>query len=660
MSDEQLVLSALKELPFPVGKRLLADILIGEANNESIQRNKLQKLESFGILSYTQQEANALINGMIATGALRYESLENKSFLKVITAGTKVENPYKKSEITPEDKELFKQFDFFLNKYDEEQKKAIISPKKHILCIAGAGSGKTTTLVKRIEFLTQFRGILPEKVLAITFTRKAKEEMEKRLGTLPIQIETFNSFCERQLRKYNNLAYDKPVSVITFSEKIHLVQQALKQENTTFDEATTAYFSKTQLRQKTPERLRLSFVNECFSILDLFKNANAPLEDFTKDCEDKTTAKLVYNICKFLEAKMKELGKRDFTDQLIDAVNLFQNHPNTIPKYDHILIDEYQDINAIQALLIDVLNPNNLFCVGDPRQSIYGWRGSRIRHIMSFQEKYTDGEVITLTTNYRSCKHIVETANQLITSLNLPNLNAKNEYASIRELKEFGKESDEQQYILEQATQNNDLFIVARTNKTLNKLSELLKSRSIAHTIRSEEGENNIGLTPTLTLATVHAVKGLEAEHVIIAQCNSANFPCKASDHPIIDAIRFEDYDRQAEELRLLYVALTRAKKRLTITYVGNLSPFLSTSIQKQFSLQIPKKDTYTQLKDWRNNLAEQQKIPPYFIMHDATLQAIASQKPSSLFELEQIGGLGPVKLQKYGNTLLDIVTGLQ
>ena len=134
-----------------------------------------------------------------------------------------------KTIITEDDLSKFNELDSFLSKYNPEQKKAIISDKKNILCIAGAGSGKTTVLIKRIEFLIKYRGVDPSKILAITFTRKARQEMSERLLKLNIRarVETFNSFSEKILQKYAQLIYNKPIRVMNYGHKAMAIMAAL-------------------------------------------------------------------------------------------------------------------------------------------------------------------------------------------------------------------------------------------------------------------------------------------------------------------------------------------------------------------------------------------------------------------------------------------------
>ena len=106
---------------------------------------------------------------------------------------------------------------------------------------------------------------------------------------------------------------------------------------------------------------------------------------------------MVFEICNYIESYMKKEGLRDFSDQLIDAISFLEKNGELVPNFEHVLVDEYQDINSTQIKLLKILNSDNLFCVGDPRQSIYGWRGSDINYILKFGETYPNAEMIYLT-----------------------------------------------------------------------------------------------------------------------------------------------------------------------------------------------------------------------------------------------------------------------
>jgi DNA helicase IV len=211
-----------------------------------------------------------MVDNLIANSMIEASSLIGNKFAQVYSITSKGQEElispslYKKkisshieseTTISEEEKVLFEELDFFLNGFNDEQKKAIIMQNPRILCIAGAGSGKTTVLVKRIEFLVKYQSANPGKILAITFTRKAREEMEKRLkglGIVGVQIETFNSFSEKMLQKFGHLIYSSPKRVMSYSDKIVAMNFAMASINLDMDSAIDRYFTE---NQKTPSYL---------------------------------------------------------------------------------------------------------------------------------------------------------------------------------------------------------------------------------------------------------------------------------------------------------------------------------------------------------------------------------------------------------------------
>jgi len=632
MSDDEknldylFVLKALQEIPFGVGKKLLIDFLQGNRKNKSIVNNKLYLKRNFGSMLYEKDELNAMINNLIQNDMVELNSINaNKRWkmLELSVRGKKeIEDPvlYKrklafnfketKTELTEEDKRLFEKFSDFLSKFNDDQKKAIISDKTHALCIAGAGSGKTTVLTKRVEFLVKHRSVDPKKILAITFTRKARREMMTRLseaGLLDsVMVETFNSFCEKILRQHNYLIYDKPVRVISYKDKVVMVNNALSKIHMDMEKAMEVYFSDAQMRGKTEEQLVNIFRNDCFFIRDYFKFKNKPIVESSFEPSStghEKSVKMVIAICNYIEAYMRRHGLRDFADQLIDTIVFFEKHLELIPKFDHILIDEYQDVNSTQIQLIDLLSPQNIFCVGDPRQSIYGWRGSDIRYILNFEEKYPDCDIITLTKNYRSTRHIVDLINSSIKHMRLPDLQSSIEGKKDIYLMKFTSEDEEFEFVIQKIIESdiprNEIFVLARTNRQLNELSQLMKAQDVKHVVRSDEMRKSITARKNdVTLATIHAIKGMEAEMVFVIGCTGINFPCKGSEHPVIEMVKVDEYDKEEEERRVFYVSMSRAKNSLHLTYSGKKPTyFISTNMKKMIEEKEVKDSQKRKLK---------------------------------------------------------------
>jgi len=678
--DYLFVLKALKEMPFNPGRKLLKDYLQGETS-ESIIKNRLNKYPHFGTLAYNDQELNNLISGLEVRALIEQIPLKNNKFIKVFKITKKglneLENPNlvnesKETKITDFDKEMFKNFDFFLNLYNDEQKKAIISNERVILCIAGAGSGKTTVLTRRIEFLIRFKAVAPEKILAITFTRKARQEMTSRLeknGCNGVKVETFNSFCEKFLKRNNDRVYEKEVRMIKYPEKIRLLRMALDNYGVEIGDAIDLYFSNGQKKLKSNEELFRIFLNDCFFIIDYYKANGKEIEKFYTEVE--RSAKMVYHVCMFISEKMEEQGLRDFTDQIVDVVKYLEK--NRVLSFEHILVDEYQDVNALQIKFIDLLNWKSLFCVGDPRQAIYGWRGSQVKYILNFKDKYKDAEVINLKKNYRSNKKIVDISNEAIKGMGLCDLESvRNENCEVKLLK-FDSDLVEFEFVVQRILNCNlpreEIFVLARTNKQLLDLSKILFERGVKHIIKSEEvGKNEEASDGEVTLATVHAIKGLEAKMVFIIGVTSQNFPCKGSEHPVIDMVKIEDYDKDDEEKRLFYVALSRASESLYLSYSGKRPSSYVNGLMKFFDIPKEQKvlnefkgykindDMFEKLRGWRKGVAEKFGVPAYVIFHDSVLEEICAKRPFDLEDLKNISGIGDSKLRRFGRDVLSVV----
>ena len=505
------------------------------------------------------------------------------------------------------------------------------------------------------------------------------EKIEDMQG---VKVETFNSFCEKLLLKHNNLIYENSVRTIDYRDKITMINKALFNLNINMKQAIEVYFTYQQKRSKTDEQLANIFLNDCFFVRDYFKFKNAKI-NIEANKEHERSAQLVCSICNYTEAYMKKYGLRDFADQLVDTISLFEKNKEVMPKFDYILIDEYQDINSVQIKLIDLLNTKNIFCVGDPRQSIYGWRGSDINYIINFKEKYPEYEEVILTKNYRSTKSIVSLINTSIKEMKLSDLESDIEGEKDVKLLKFDSEDNEFEFVIQRILSanipRNEIFVLARTNRQLNELSQLMRLREIKHIVRSDEIRKTIVATEgDITLATIHAIKGLEAKMVFVIGCTGLNFPCKGSEHPIIELITIEDYDKDEEEKRLFYVAMSRAKSSLYMTYSGKKHTSFITNNMLQIidhinlnkpNIKAGKQTTLTwkennkastgiidRLKSWRSEISREQRVPAYIIMNDKTLFEIAKKMPMTKKELEFIFGLGPVKIMKFGDDILNIV----
>lgn len=691
------ILKALMELPFQVGKNLLSDFLTGNYSNKSVIKNRLDELDNFDSLSWDKDKIYREVDKLVANGMIELVTSDYNRFVKVlgltIKGRNEITNPtlpskklaskvdYEKTEISDEDRVRFDAMGAFLVKFNDEQKKAIISNSSNLLCVAGAGSGKTTVLTKRIEFLVKYKGVDASKILAITFTRKAREEMEKRLielGVGGVPVHTFNSFCERILRQHGDEIYGRPIRVQSYGDKILAMNMALATMGISMEDAIAGYFTLQQRKFKTGTQMANSFMNDCFSVMDYFKVSGQDSYDFSKDVDvkNKHNAQRIYRITQYLKEHMETQGLRDYSDQIIDATKFLRENVNHVPVFEHVLVDEYQDVNAMQIDLLGLLKPRNLFAVGDPRQSIFGWRGADINYILNFEKDHGESETVHLTKNYRSAKEIVEFMNHSITEMGLPDLEHHNEFEDTKiRILNFDNEEGERAFVMRNIIDGDvpldEIFVLARTNRQLMELSRLMKTRGINHMVKTDEVRNpadDVG--GAVTLATVHAIKGLEAKKVFVIGSNEQNFPCKATDHPAIEMVKMEDYDKEEEERRLFYVAISRAKEILYVTYSGKKPSYYINDemlriasegiIQKTIGSSVTDEnvdqDLAGELKSWRSVVSEEKGVAAFMVLSNAVIDEIARVKPKDADELARVKGVGPAKLIEYGAKILEIV----
>lgn len=282
-----------------------------------------------------------------------------------------------------------------ITSYNESQQLAITSSNGFILIIAGAGSGKTTVITRRIAYLIEEKCIDPTQILGLTFTNKAAGEMQERLAKMidkkiasNVMLCTFHRFCMYVLRRdIHHLGYTKEFSLYDESDVRRLLKNIAKQ-----------YLKVDDL---TPFEAQLE------QILQAKQLGQRPQD--IKDPQAK-------EIFTYLEISMRAYNAVDFDTLLSLTVDLFIQYPQVLEKYQtrfrYIMIDEYQDTNAIQNTLSHLLakKNKNLCVVGDDDQAIYSWRGSDVRNILSFPAT----SKVMLEKNYRSTPNILEVANHVI------------------------------------------------------------------------------------------------------------------------------------------------------------------------------------------------------------------------------------------------------
>ncbi len=293
----------------------------------------------------------------------------------------------------------------FLKSLNPLQYKAATFGAGPLLILAGAGSGKTKVLTSRIAHLILNKKVAPGSVLAVTFTNKAAREIKERLTDLigekagEIWAGTFHTIGLRVLREEMKESGDRTNLTIYDEEEQALLVRLV--------------ISELSINEKDiPHKQALYEIN-------LAKNNNVPPAELAHKSKH-LFADVIAAIYRDYQKKLSSMNAVDFGDLICKPIELFRTRPDVLEKYrnkfDCILVDEYQDTNKSQYTLTNLLaaKKRNLCAVGDPDQSIYGWRGASIENILKFKEDYPDATIIKLEQNYRSTVNILSAANSVI------------------------------------------------------------------------------------------------------------------------------------------------------------------------------------------------------------------------------------------------------
>jgi len=291
-----------------------------------------------------------------------------------------------------------------LNPAQREAVEAIEGP---VLILAGPGSGKTRVITHRVAHLIKLCGVSPNHIMAVTFTNKAAREMRERLEQLlgqaveALTLGTFHAICARILRREGKaIGLDASFVIYDEEDQLSLTKQALEELNL-------------DPKQYAPRALHSAISSAKSRLLgpkDYAQWVNSYFEE------------IVSRVYQRYQESLSQGQAVDFDDLLMRTVQLFQDHPQILSRYQskyvHILVDEFQDTNIAQYMLMKQLagKYRNLCVVGDPDQSIYSWRFADLRNILSFEKDYPEAKVVFLEQNYRSTKTILEVASDIISA----------------------------------------------------------------------------------------------------------------------------------------------------------------------------------------------------------------------------------------------------
>ncbi len=591
-----------------------------------------------------------------------------------------------------------------------EQRRAVEAVRGPVCILAGAGSGKTTTITRRIANQVASGSFRPSQILAVTFTDKAAGAMRGRLETLGvtgIRASTFHSAALAQLRYFRPEAVGK-----ILASKALMLRQIANSLPAPFkfrpagDLATEIEWARN--RRIIPQRY--------VSALD----GHAP----------PIPPDLMVRVYERYEARKREQGAMDFEDLLERTIELFADEHAAAEfreRYVAFTVDEYQDVNLLQQTLLDCwLGGRDELCVvGDDYQSIYGFTGATPEYLLGVAARFPHAAVIRLEENYRSTPQVLELANRLVPKLGGAEkvLRAVLPDGPEPEVRPFPTPEAEAAYLVERIRAAGcpleEIALLCRTHARLADFEEVLHEAGIASQgaafltrdaarrllklldpfaeaadqvaqIAREQGwlpdppdklgereqtrQNDLSRLVRLAgeiggtgadfrgelerrfgqggeaqrgvhLITYHGAKGLEFELVLLPRLEEKELPSKLA-KTAVDV---------GEERRLFYVGMTRAKRGLAITWVKKPSRFLAELGTKE-PPRAEAPEGFESLKAWRLQRARSDDVPAYIVFNNATLEEIAGRRPRSLAELASIPGVGPAKLERYGEAVLAVL----
>lgn len=324
-----------------------------------------------------------------------------------------------------------------------QQQQAVTCGGGHVLVLAGAGTGKTRTIIARAAYLIG-AGVSPWRILLLTFTRRAAREMIERIRHMigkpaeGLPAGTFHHFCLRTMRRMPEAFGIEGTAVIDRDDQVQLMR-LIRSE---YGEKKDADFPKAA-----------ELVNLCSYARNTLQDPTSYLETYTE--HSGTTIECICRIFKIFEQRKRAQGYLDYDDILFRFAERLHGDGELNRKlresYDHILVDEMQDTNPLQWQLLEGMrDPAKLFCVGDDAQSIYAFRGADFRNVHAFADRVPGAEILRLEENYRSTQGILDLSNWLLDASDIPydkHLKAHRKTQSIPLLKDFDSEYEEADWV---------------------------------------------------------------------------------------------------------------------------------------------------------------------------------------------------------------------
>jgi DNA helicase II / ATP-dependent DNA helicase PcrA len=604
-----------------------------------------------------------------------------------------------------------------------EQRRAVEAVRGPVCILAGAGSGKTTTITRRVAHQVASGAFAPGEILAVTFTDKAATEMRARLarlGVTGVPARTFHAAALAQLRYFRGEELGEVLgSKVPVLLPIARALPGAYRFRPLADLATEIEWAKN--RRLTPATYRRGLGEH----------------------EPPIPADLMERVFRTYEERKAARGLVDFEDLLELAIRLYDEDAAAVAafreRYPAFTVDEYQDVNLLQQTLLErwLGDRDDLCVVGDDYQSIYSFTGATPEYLLAMPSRFPGSLVVRLEENYRSTPQILSVANRLVPELGgsekvlravlpvgseplalvQPDRLTEAEFlvSQVRRLAGEGVPYEEMAVLYRLNARSEDYeeaFALAgipfqvrgsaflarpaaqRTLRLLRGRSDASALGAVTEVVRrqgwiasppsglgEEELTRQADLSRLLSLVeqlpagasvadfvrdletrfgaesqargvhllTYHRAKGLEWEAVFLPRLEEKELPYGKA----------RSGERLAEERRLFYVGITRAKRWLTLTWTAGAKPSRFLRELRVVGAARPKAEKPTAtpefeaLRRWRAERARADEVPAYVVFHDSTLHEIAAMRPQSREELSAISGVGPTKLERYADDLL-------
>ena len=448
---------------------------------------------------------------------------------------------------------------FFIDKkLDKYQRKAVLCNKRAYLVVAGAGSGKTLTIVSKVDYLKK-HGIKEKNILCISFTNETVNSLKNRLeeNNLHVDVKTFHKLSldilnnEYNVSNNNLLDYiiDEYFNSIMYYDNLNkLLDDSINIDNL--------------------KNVVLTFINQLKS-LNLNQDYVLSLLRDKIPNEHKIILLFIFRIYVLYQEELKSENKIDFNDMINLASKKIEYLKSF--KYSYIIIDEYQDTSDSKYLLIKRIMDKfniNIMAVGDDYQSIYSFTGCNLKMFTNFKKYFNKSKIIKMKNNYRNPYDIVEISRRFILK-NRNQINKRlksNKYLNDSINVVYIK--NEEEAFLKIIKDIDNIFVLGRNNKDLDNIKSLNVDRNIKY-------------------LTVHKSKGLEEDYVIVLNVidDSLGFPNKIKENEVLNYLM--NYNHLEEERRLFYVALTRAKKKVFLFTIKGRESIFIKELLKNFKYKI-------------------------------------------------------------------------